>query len=234
MSSLETEEIIVEGAIEETQEATGTVTATEFQNQVEQRVEATTSTLQNEFGDAADDLIGDVTITMSTWKQSMNDLVGPDSVGDTEEEGAAAYVERASKKKVTSKQATDLHVEDRPYWERVKEHEEVHQFDQATDYSAQTVTYMDDSNQMQEVTVVGDLTEWQAITVPDQPDSDLTTGYIEHKANGNAVAEIAGEGAVTSTLASGDVESLQRTIIEKQHDQMVELVLAGESLTDES
>ena len=57
---------------------------------------------------------------------------------------------------------------------------------------------------------------------------------IEHKANGNAVAEIAGEGAVTSTLASGDVESLQRTIIEKQHDQMVELVLAGESLTDES
>ncbi|MDP6561972.1 MAG: hypothetical protein QF793_03540 [Candidatus Peribacteraceae bacterium] len=225
---MQPQEHIVDTAITETQESTGTVTATEFQSQVEQRVAVTTTAMQDQFGDAADELIGNVTVTMSSWKQSMDDLVGPDSVGDTEEEGAAAYVEIASKKKVTSKRATDLHVEDRPYWERVRIHEEVHQNDQATDYNAQTVTYLDESDQMQEVTVVGDLTEWQPITVANQPDSDLTPDYIVHRENGNTIAEIAGEGAVTSTLASGDVESLQQTIIEKQHDQMVELVLSGE------
>jgi len=221
---METQEIIVDQAIQETQETTGTVTSTEFQGQVEQRVEATTSTLQNEFGSAADDLIGDITITMTTWKGSMDELVGSNSVGDTEEEGAAAYVERSSKKMVTSKENTELDVDDREYRKRVLAHEEVHQHDQATDYSAQTVTYLDKSNEAQTVTVVGDLTEWQPITVTGQPDSDLTPDYIEHKANGEAVAGIVGEGAVTSTLASGDVESLQRAIIEKQHDQMVELV----------
>ncbi|MDA1293019.1 MAG: hypothetical protein O3A81_04540 [bacterium] len=234
-AAMETHEIIVDGAIQDTKEATGTVTSTEFQNQVEERVLQTTSTLQEHFGDAADKLVGDVTITMTTWKGSMDQLVGPDSVGDTEEQGAAAYVERESKKKVMSKQATDLHVEDTAYWTSVGEHEDVHQDLQATDYTDQTVTFMDDGGEMQEVTVVGDLTEWQAITVPNQPDSYLVPEYIEHKANGEAVAGIVGEGAVTSTLASGDVESLQRAIIAMQHDQMVKLVLDGdEVLSDES
>jgi hypothetical protein len=228
------EEQIVETAIHETQESTGTVTSTEFQNQVEQRVEVTTTTLQNQFGDAADELVGNVTVTMTTWQGSMNDLVGPNSVGDTEEDhGASGLVERSSKKMVLSKENTELKVDDRGYRERVKGHEDVHQNLQATDYSSQTVTYMDNAGEAQEATVVGDLTEWQAITVPGQPDSDLVPAYVEHRRIGNEVAMIAGEGAVTSTLASGDVESLQATIIEKQREQIMAHMFEGQGMPNE-
>ncbi len=216
---------IVETSITEAQNETGTVTGTEFQNDVEQRVEATTDVLQENFGYAANELVGDVTVTMSSWKQSVDSLVGENYVGDTEAMSAAGYVERGSNKMVLSKKGnTGLHIDDEEYRKRVRAHEDVHQNLQATDYNAQTVTYVGDSGQPEEATVVGDLTEWQSITVANQPDSDLVAPYKVHKDVGNDIAEIAGESTVTSTLSSGDVTALQDAIIKNQREEILELV----------
>ena len=116
---METQEAIVDNAIKETQESTGTISGKEFGNKVEEQVEQTTTALREEFGDAADEIVGDTTSTFNSWRASMSELIGDSDVGNTEEEGAAGYVVRSSKQMVLSKRGTDLHVDDRGYRKRV-------------------------------------------------------------------------------------------------------------------
>lgn len=225
---------IVEEAITQTQESTGTISGKEFGTRVEDQVEQTTTALREQFGEAADAIVGDTTATVTGYKQQLDELVGENNVGDTEKVGAAGYVERASKTMVLSKRHTDLEVDNRGYRERVLQHETVHQQDQAAQYNSQTITALDDNTgELVEFSVVGDLTEGQAIRKSGQPDGDLVPEYVEHRQQEGRLASIVGESRIDEALKSGDTESLQQEIIERQREQILANLMSGQGMPGE-
>ena len=227
-------ERIYDDIVEDTQNSTGEVTGDEFNSQVKHRTEETKSGLQEALGEAAEEFTTAIDQLQTKHSAQVRELVGDEHIGNTEEQGAAGWVERDSKKMVLSKKNTDREVDDIEYRKRVRQHEDVHQNDQATSYTSQTVRALDDNTgQMVEVSVVGDLTEGQAIRKSGQPDGDLVPEYVRHREQEQKLVGIVGSGRIDTALRSGDTEALQREIDEQQREQILQQLLSGEGVPHE-
>ncbi len=220
--------------VEEKKANTGEVTGTEFGQQVRKGVDETKGRLREVLGDAAEEFNASIDRIAGKHSTQLKELVGDEHLGDTEKIGASGYVERDSKKMVLSKENANREVDDIAYRKRVRKHEDVHQNDQATSYTSNTIRALDDNTgEIVEVSVVGDLTEGQAIRKSGQPDGDLVPEYIKHRKQEEALAEIVGTSRIDSALQSGDTEALQREIDEKQRQKIFEELMTGGGLHNE-
>ena len=224
MQNAEVADSIVGKAVEAEQGQSGERTAEAFTDNVEARVHEKTDTLQQQFGSAADALVGEVTKKEQAYSARVRTLVGPHSIDRTEDEGAAGVNKKGSGNGVViGTGAADFEVEDQGYWQRVRKHEEIHQREQADSFDAQEITYTDYAGEEQTVTVVGDLTEGHASEANEA--SDLVAEYVVHREKflDLSAAIDGGEERVKVALKSGQMAELQQEITHGQIEEVLEV-----------
>ena len=217
---------IVGKAVEETQKNERGKTVDQFGKSVEEGVKEKTEELQFEFGDGIKQVAAEAMAVARGYHEERNTLLDPNATVENiaEEEGAAGMNKKGAGNTVAMDKAAmdfDLGAK-KEYWERVGEHERIHQEDQAGQYNADKVAYVDASGEIEEVEV-GTLVEWHPSSEANKPE-DLVPEYVQHVEDGEALAGSinGGENLIKEALKTGDMQALQETIIEEQREKMVE------------
>ncbi|MEK7590746.1 MAG: hypothetical protein AAB489_00875 [Patescibacteria group bacterium] len=220
---------IVEDVVTTEQENGQEVTVDQFTTNVEVEVEERVEVFQEQFGDAVNGLAGQVMTDTKSYAESKKAILdGSAFVGDAAAIGAAAYTNMGDRSVTYDVNAMDYALQDEGYWKRVHEHERIHQEDQAGAYNLQSITYVDTSGNVV-TTKVGALVEWQPSSQANIP-SDLTTEYQQHVKDGGELAAVVGESRIEQALKDGDMQGMQREIVEEQLPEFMEV--AG--ITNES
>lgn len=210
-------EQILDGAISQQQKLSGEKKEREFILEVRETVESRIGHLRNAKQLHVREVLSDVDAERKAWEERLHSFVGGENVGDTERIGAAGVnVKGGDNRIVMSKKTTDLHVQNDGYWKRVFAHERVHQRDQATQFDRKELFFLNRSGAVEKATVIGDLTEHHAIRGAKQPDGDLVPSYVEHTKKGDRIEELVGKAAYERAMASGEMQELQDTIMNKQ------------------
>jgi hypothetical protein len=211
---------IVDASIDEQLEARDSQEVGSFVEEVEERVQEKIEQLQAEFGSAADAVAGEAMREAEGYRQTQLRIFDPSfKVMDTEGQGAAAWNDKRAGNLVAVGYSAMERKKDEAYWNRVTTHEETHQLQQAAKYNRSSIDYPGDPEPLD---VHSCLVEWHAITNAQQPSSDLTPDYQEHKRRGDALVQFLGTAEpLLTALKSGDMQSLQDLINQK-------LVLMGQ------
>ncbi|MBI3332111.1 hypothetical protein HYZ99_04095 [Candidatus Peregrinibacteria bacterium] len=196
-------------------------TVDQFTHNVEEQARERTEALREQFGDAVDGVAGDIMDSATSYSDSKREILDINAtVGDAHAIGAAAYTNMSDRTVTYDTSAMAYDLKDPGYWERVKEHERIHQEEQAGSYNTQTVTYIDQGGEIV-TTDVGAFIEWQPSSRANKT-SDLTAEYQQHMADGERLAAVIGSDRIEQALADGDMQGMQREIIEKQLPEMLE------------
>lgn len=184
-----------------------------FVDGVEKRVEEKIDTLRGVYGDQVEGLAGKAMSEVRSYRETQLALFDPNfNVKHTEQKGAAAWNEKGGDNSIAMGHGAMERVKDEGYWRRVAKHETVHQQEQAVEYNRGSISYPGDEN----LEVNPTLVEWHAITKANQPDSDLTPDYQNHKRRGDAlVSFLGGSDRLIAALKTGDMQALQDYIEEK-------------------
>lgn len=206
------EETLVTDIADEARERGGTVS--DVTSRVQEEAKKTADDLRRKFGEGMDEIAGKIIAESKSYADSKKALLDPKGkVDDAASDGAAAYVTLADKS-VTYDDAAlahDLSDQQEAYWEGVVAHEKVHQTEQAPSFNASSIEYQGGS-----VPVHPALVEWQAIAQAGQKMNDLTPDYVRHYQAGQKLAAYIGKSALTEALKSGDMQALQRKVLEKE------------------
>lgn len=194
-----------------------------FVDGVEQRTNEALETVETAVGADVDAIAADTRAALRSYVTTTVATLGAEHmVGDTASKGAAAWNDKGNGNEIvfdTSALATTVDV---AYWKRVRLHEEVHQLEQAATFNMGSITYADMTLEVSPC-----LVEWHAITASGQPMSDLTSDYIKHKEQGDAlVAFLGSREPLLTALETGDMAALQRRIDEKVMEQAYETLKA--------
>ncbi len=137
-------------------------------------------------------------------------------VGDTASKGAAAWNDKGNGNEVVFDFEAVGADQETPYWERIRDHEEAHQLEQATLFDMKEISFKDE-----QIKVNPNLVEWGAITAANQPSSDLTPEYQAHKAQGDELAEFLGSPEpILKALKTGKMSELQAEIDRKMMEEL--------------
>lgn len=137
-------------------------------------------------------------------------------VGDTASKGAAAWNDKGNGNEVVFDFGAVSQESEKPYWERVRDHEEHHQREQAESFDMDAITFRDET-----IAVNPDLVEWGAITRAGQQDGELTPDYRAHKAKGDELAEFLGSPEpIFKALKTGKMSALQAAIDRKVVEEL--------------
>jgi len=170
-------------------------------------VRAFVNNVQNRVQERVGNIAGKEMQVVRGWLEEKLRLLDPTyEIYDTASKGAAAWFEPGTGRMVFDDRTMDRRA-DTGYWSRVRRHEEVHKNDQAHTFNRGAITF-----DGKVVPVHPVLIEWHAIRQSGQPDGDLTAGYRAHVRLGDELVAIAGRGAVTDALRTGDIAGLQETI----------------------
>ena len=206
---------IVEGIVAEEQQNGQEVTVDQFTNNVEAKAEEHVEQMQEIFGSQINVVAGQVIDNAKSYGESRREVLdGSAFVGDAHAIDAAAYTNMADRSVTYDTSSMDYELQDEGYWERVNEHERIHQEEQAGAYNATTVVYVDASGTFVE-TKVGALVEWQPSSQANIP-SDLTPEYKQHVKDGERLAAVVGSSRIEQALKDGDIVSLERDAVRKQ------------------
>lgn len=189
-----------------------------FVDGVEARVMKRVGEVQLQFGRMADSMVGPVIAEVKSYKQAKLDLLDPNfKVKDTEAKGAVAWNEKGGDNSIAMGHgAMDADI-DEAYFGRVVDHEKVHQLDQAAEFNRSALEYPGGI-----IAVNPTLVEWHAITKANQPDSDLSPDYRQHKRDGDALVAYLGSSArLLHALKTGDMQSVQEMIDVKMEKALV-------------
>lgn len=223
LATLSREELsgaIVDRGIEEELKESPESTVGEFTEGVEERVEETVEGLREEFGGAVDVIAGEVLAEAKGYAETQREIFDPAfKVKDTEKEGAAAWNEKGGDNSIAVGHEGMKRTKNEAYWVRVVDHEEVHQQEQVAEFNLGSISYPDDPEPLQ---VNPTLVEWHAITEADQPMSDLSPDYQEHKRRGDALVKYLGSPEpLLKALKTGDMRALQDAINVKILEDML-------------
>ena len=202
---------IVDESIE-AEQAEGKQSVQEFVNGVEERAQENIDELREKFGEAASGIVDEVTKEVDGYRDTQLKIFDPNfKVDDTASEGAAAWNDKGNGNEIVVDNGALEREKDEGYWDRVGDHEQVHQQEQAIEYNADSVTFQEKT-----LSVHPTLVEWHAIRSSGQPDSDLTADYRRHAQEGDELAAYIGREAVEDALKSGDIQGLQEKIMIKE------------------
>jgi hypothetical protein len=201
---------IVEGSIETVQEGAEGKTMNTFTKEVQADVQERTEAMQEASGDAVEKLVGAAMKTVEGYVQARNNIFDPNfRVRDTAKAGAAAWNDKGNGNEIAVDHEAVALDADLGYWERVAEHERVHRDEQAKSYNLSAIMYANKSG-VERIVGITSLVEWQATQV--NTAADLTAEYKQHKAAGEELAQVVGEGELVGALKSGDMAGLQEKI----------------------
>lgn len=203
----------IQAEIEEGKQNIGT-----FTKGVEERVE---EELEAQTGERIDAIASETHKLVKEYVTDTKDTLGDEHmVGDTASKGAAAWNDKGNGNEVVYDFEAVAAEKKTPYWKRVRKHEETHQLEHAESFDMNELTFRD-----KPIKVRPALVEWDAITRANQPDSDLTPAYKEHKAQGDELAEFLGSPEpIRKALKSGKMSELQalidRKLVEETYRKM--------------
>lgn len=200
--SIEQEKERVEGAPE---------SVTEFTDGVKEGAEERVEAIAEATGADVTELLGEVTQEVEGYAEAKERILDADmNIGATAEEGAAGWNDKGNGNDIViDHDAMDADASEDDYWQRVGEHELVHQKEQAGAYNASTLTIRDGDRE-ETIDVIGDLTEGQATQVNER--SDLTADYQQHQATWQRITGIVNESRLKAAMKTGDIVSLQEEI----------------------
>ncbi len=195
---------LLDGAIA-SEAAEGRQTVMAFMSGVEWRVQERVDALQEECCGGIYAVSGAAMALARSYVATKRSLLDSSyEVGSTEAEGAAAWYEPGTGRTVFSFAAMNPDADAR-YWQRVRQHEEVHQ-GQATTFNSDMLVLGDDV-----IDVLPALTEGQA--TQGQPATDLTPDYLTHQQTYRRIASLLGSReSLDAAVKSGDVVGLQKKI----------------------
>lgn len=198
--------LIEEGIEAETAE--GRQTVSDFVRGVEERVHERVEVLEDTFGESARELVGGVMQQVRGYREEKLALLDPNyEVGDTHSEGAAAWYEPGTGRTVFDHTTMEQGI-DSGYWKRTRRHEEVHH-DQAHTFNQGAFEFRGNL-----YPVIPVLTEGQA--TQHQPESDLVASYRFYQGIYQQLMGYVGSGVVNTAVETGDVQTLQERILEKE------------------
>ncbi len=181
----------------------------EFTDGVEDRVD---EELENQQAQNITAIASETHELVKEYVSETNATLGAEHmVGDTASKGAAAWNDKGNGNEVVFDFQAVSTDKETPYWERVRDHEEAHQLDQAESFDMGAITYRDER-----IAVNPNLVEWGAITAANQPSSDLTPDYRLYKQQGDELAEFLGsQEPIFKALKTGKMSELQALIDRK-------------------
>lgn len=212
---------IVQDIVKKKQNETGGQSVDQFTKDVQEEAAAVADELQVTYGDAVKNIAGAVMDSARSYAESRRDVLDPHAnVGDAHAIGAAAYTNMSNGSVTYDTSAMDFTLEDPGYWERVKEHEKIHQKEQAGVYNEESITYIDATGTVVR-TEVQALIEWQPSSRANIT-SDLTPEYQQHVKDGDQLAQVTGEDRIEQALKDGDMQAMQKEILEEQLPKIME------------
>lgn len=175
--------------------------------------------ISQKFGINVKELAGPVMAEARGYHEERNRMYDPNAkISDLRSKGAAGVTEMRSKTVTMDAQAMEFEVKDQGYWERVGDHERIHQEDQAASYNAAEVAFIGDDGNMQ-TTEVEALIEWHPSSEANNPE-DLTPEYQGFVQEGEKLGRVVGANRIKEALKSGDMQALQKDILEKQRERI--------------
>ncbi len=186
----------------------------EFTDGVEDRVD---EELENQPKQNIDAIASETHALVKEYVSETEATLGSEHmVGDTASKGAAAWNDKGNGNEVVFDHEAVATDREKSYWQRVRDHEEAHQLDQAESFDMNAITFRDE-----EIAVSPNLVEWGAITAANQPSADLTPDYQAYKAQGDELAEFLGSPEpIKKALKTGKMSELQALIDRKLVEEM--------------
>lgn len=198
----------------------GEQTVDQFTQHVEDKASAVADELQVTYGDAVKNIAGQVMDSAKSYATSRQEILDPNAaVGDAHAIGAAAYTDMSNRLVTYDTSAMDFTLPDPEYWQRVKEHEKIHQTKQAGAYNAQEITFMTETGETETVKTEA-IVEWQASQANET--SDLTSDYRQHLKDGESLVAIIGKDRVEQALVDGNMQKMQHDIFEEQLPEIID------------